>query len=141
MGETTQNGAAPVASKLEAARERKAKRDEVAAKALDALELEALELEEKYTEAGQVLGIDFAIHTTMVGNFAVRKPDFLVAKKFADAEKKSVEEVVQFVAPCVMFPEQMTARAVFLEHAGIAWALAKPIMQLYEADAGKKAGK
>ena len=126
---------------LEELRARKADREAAAALAREALEIEALELEEKYVDAGKKLGVDFAVFTTLVGNFAVRNPDFLVAKRFADAESKSVEDVIQFVAPCVMFPEQMAARLVFQEHAGVAWALAKPIMQLHEADAGTRSKK
>ncbi len=127
--------------KLAGLRVRKAEREAVAAKALEDLEVEALEIEEKYELAGQRIDIDFAIVTTLVGNFAVRKPEFLTAKKFADAEKKSVEEVVNFVDPCVLFPERMAARVVFQEHAGVAWKLAAALMKLYEADAGQKRGK
>jgi hypothetical protein len=128
-------------NKKEALLARKAMRDAAAADAVEALQLEALELEEKYHDSGKKLGVDFAIITTLVGNFVVRNPDFIVAKKFADAETKSVEEVVQFVSPCTLFPETMTARAVFQEHAGIAWQCAAALMKLYQADIGQKQGK
>lgn len=120
---------------------RKAERAEKAEAELQALKMEALELEEKYETSGQRLGIDFAVLTTLVGNFVVRKPEFTVAKKFSDVETKGAEEVIQFVDPCVLFPPRESARAVFQEHAGVAWRLAACLMKLYEADAGIKAGK
>ncbi len=120
---------------------RKELRDAEAAAAIEALQLEALELEEKYHDSGKKLGIDFAVVTTLVGNFVVRNPDFIVAKKFADADTKSVEEVIQFVAPCTLFPEAMTARVAYQEHAGIAWQCAAALMKLYQADVGQKQGK
>ena len=126
---------------LEELRARRAERDQKRQEERDALEAEALELEEKYETSGQRLHIDFDVVTTLVGNFVVRKPDFLVAKKFADAETKTVEDVIQFVAPCVLFPEQMIARGMFTEHGGIAYRLSLSLLKLYEADAGKQQGK
>lgn len=128
-------------SKLETLRAAKEKRAEGRAKEFEKLEVEALELEEKYETSGLKFGVDFNVETTAIGNFVVRKPEFLVAKKFADAATKSVEEVTQFVAPCVIFPEQMEARMAFQEHGGIAWKLAAVLMKLYEADVGAVRGK
>lgn len=121
---------------LEVARERKAAREAVAAKKLDDLELEALTLEETYEAKGKELGVDFAVVSTGVGNFVIGNPEFMVAKTFADipADKKSVEDVIKFVDPCVLYPEKMAARAVFQEHAGVAWKCCTAALKLHEAD-------
>lgn len=120
---------------------RKAARVEKAAEDLRQLQSEALDLEEKYEASGHKYGVDFDVHTSLIGNFVVRKPDFAVAKKFSASEDKGPEEVIQFVAPCILFPEQQIARLAFQEHAGVAWRLAALLMKLYEADAGIKVGK
>ncbi len=126
---------------LQVAREAKAKREAKRATELEALELEALNLEEKYETSGQKLGVDFAIHTSLVGNFVVRKPEFLVGKKFSDCKDKSTEDVVQFVSPCILFPETMTARGLLQEHGGLAWELAAHLLKLFGANANAVAGK
>ncbi len=127
--------------KLEELRRRAAEREAAREAELDVLEEEYNELTEKYIAAGKRSGVDFAVITTLVGNFVVRNPDYLVAKKFADADTKSVEDVIQFVAPCVLYPEQMIARGIFTEHAGVAWALAPELLALHAAGASKKRGK
>lgn len=127
--------------KVDELRARKAEREAKRAAEVETLEVEALELEEKHATQGMRHGVDFDVVTTLVGNFVVRKPEFLTAKKFNDAENKSVEEVVQFVAPCVLHPDQAVARAVFVEHGGVAYRLALSLLRMYEADIGKKAGK
>ncbi len=64
-----------------------------------------------------------------------------MAKKFADVDAKSVEDVIQFVAPCVLHPEPMVARPVFQEHAGVAWRLAAECMKLHAAEGDRRKGK
>lgn len=137
----TAETANPEVAKLEGLRKRKEERAKKAADELAKFEIEALELEEKHENQGLKFGVDFNVETTAIGNFVVKKPEFLVAKKFADAASKSVEEVVQFVAPCILFPEQMEARIAFQDHGGIAWRLAAVLMKLYEADVGTVRGK
>lgn len=128
-------------AELERLRELKAKREEARKAESEALEVEALQLEEKFEASGKKLGVDFLVVTTLIGNFVVSNPDFIVAKKFADAKEKSVVEVIQFVAPCVIAPDQMIARSAFQEHGGIAWKLATACMKLHEADATDRLGK
>lgn len=138
------NGTTTVESgnnKLATLRARKKEREEKAALEFEAIEIQALELEEKYVAEGKTLGVDFAVEITAIGAFAVRKPEFIVAKRFADAETKTVEDVVQFVSPCMLFPEQAQARSIFIEHGGIAYALAAKLMKMYQADASAKRGK
>ena len=129
------------ASKLEELRARKAEREAAKQASLEALEIEALEQEEKLCAEGKKEGTDFKTHITTVGVFVVGKPAFLVAKKFAATDKPTVEDVIQFVGPCVLYPETMQARAVFQEHGGVAWALAGLCMKLYEAEAVARTGK
>ncbi len=100
-----------------------------------------MELEEKYATAGQTKGVDFTIRTTLIGNFVVRKPDFVIAKKFGSVKDPGAEEVIQFVDPCTLFPPKEVARAMFQEHAGVAWRLCADIMKLHEADVGAVRGK
>lgn len=126
---------------LEAARERAAKREADRQARLDALELERLELEESGEADGKQIGVDFDVVTTMVGNFVVKKPDFLTAKKFADKDKKSVEDVVAFVLPCITFPDRAALGTTFQEHGGISHRLAISLMRMYEASAVSRSGE
>ncbi len=128
-------------SKLEALRRRKEERELAREKDLESLEVEALELEEKYEGEGKRRGVDYDVATFLIGNFVVRNPDFLLAKRFSDAESTSVEDVISFVVPHILFPAPEKARPVFQEHAGVAWRLAAVMMKLYEADAKVKRGK
>ncbi len=130
-----------MSDKLEALRRRKQEREEARAAELEALECAALELEEKYESDGKKRGVDFEIVTTLIGNFAVRNPDFLLAKKFSDVADASVEDVVQFVVPHVMFPAGEIVRPMFQEHGGVAWRLALALMKMYQAEEGTKRGK
>ncbi len=130
-----------VSQALIEARKRKEERDAEEAAALEALELAAYELEEKQIALGKKRGVDFDVHITLLGVFVVTAPDFVTAKKFSDADKKSAEDVVNFVDPCVAYPEKMAARATFQTHTGIAWALAALLLKLHAADAGARAGK
>lgn len=137
----TNGTVALTATKLADLRARKAERDDLRKSQLEALEAEALELEEKYEEAGKRCHVDFEVVTTLVGNFVVRNPDFIVAKKFSDTKEKGVEEVIHFVSPCMLYPDTMAAREMFKEHGGIAWKLALALLKMYEADASDRSGK
>ena len=86
-------------SKLEELRARKAEREAAAANAAELVEVEALEQDEKLAASGQTNGVDYAVVTSLVGAFVVRKPDFLVAKKFNAAKDASIEDAIQFVVP------------------------------------------
>ena len=133
-----------VAARRAALAEKKEARDKARKEEMDLLVLEAEELEEKLESEGKKRGVDYDVLVTLVGVFAVRNPDFVVAKKFSDTptEKKTVEDVVTFVAPCVCYPEEaMAARAVFQSHAGVAWKLATLALKLHEADASERLGK
>jgi hypothetical protein len=129
--------------KLDELRARKAERVAKESERLEALELEALELEEKQIEQGLKEGVDFAVVTFAVGNFVVKKPDFIVAKQFvASADEVDVESAIKLVAPCVVFPEQMIARQVFEAHGGVALALANEVIRrLYGAEVIARSGK
>ncbi len=128
---------------LEELRAWAAAEDDTAAKEAEALEFEAFTLRKKYHDSGKKIGVDFAIVTTLVGNFVVRNPEFLVAKKFAAvaAADTSVEDVIHFVSPCVLFPENATHRQIFQDHAGVAWRLAGACMKLHAAEADQRKGK
>lgn len=129
---------------LEALRARKSAREE--ARAAEALkqEEEELLLEEKLeVKLGGRRGVAFEIINTEVGLFAVRKPPFVVAKKFNSlpADQRHDEEVIKFVSPCVEFPEQDVFRATIIEHGGIAWKCALALLNMYEAKRSERLGK
>lgn len=130
-----------MSEKLDTLRSAKAVREATRKKEVEALESAALELEEKYEAAGKQLGIDFAVVTTLIGNFVVMNPEFIVAKQFADSKDKTITEVIKFVDPCVLYPDRTTARTAFEAHAGVAWKLATACMKLHEADASDHLGK
>jgi hypothetical protein len=142
----TMNGAPVVdtaATRLAVLREAKAKREEARVKAAEAQELAELELEEKLIADGKGdRGVDFEIISTEAGLFAVRKPDFLVAKKFnaIPAEKVTEEDVIGFVTPCIL--SDLTAfRMAITDHAGIASRLAIALRLMYEARRVDQLGK
>jgi len=128
-------------SSLEELRARKVARDEARAKAAEALEVEALTLEEKYESELGPRGVVFDVLTTDVGNFVIKRPEFIVAKRFMAADKRGDEEVAAFVGPCIVFPAPEVFRATVLLHGGIAWRLANVALELYEARRAKDAGK
>lgn len=108
---------------------------------LEALEVEALTLKEKYIEAGKKPGVDFAVVSSLIGNFVVRNPDAIVAKRFLAAKDPNIEEVMHFVAPSTLFPDSTVARPLLQEHGGVAWKLAEALLKLYSAEANVTAGK
>lgn len=122
-------------------RARKAEREEADQRELDAIEAEALLLEEKYVAQGQKEGVDFSVVPTRKGNFVVRKPDFVVAKRFNDSKEKGAEEVIHFVMPCLIEPAAEKASQIFRDHGGVAYRLALACLKLYEADVGDRLGK
>lgn len=145
------NSVTPVdkSARLEEARKKKATRDEEAkAKAVDA-ELEALDAEEKEYDLEKTLanklngkrGIDFEIVKTDLGLFAVRKPEFVVAKKYLTAKENGPEERIHFVVPCLEFPDSGEAKDVFKNHGGVADRLVLALLALYQGMAVDQRGK
>ena len=114
----------------------KAKREEALKKAEEKQELLELEMEEKYCAKGQVRGVDFEIVSTAKGLFAVRKPDFTVAKKYNSipAAKQTDEDVWAFVVPHILEPDSGVARAIMQEHGGIAHRCAIALHNMYGAN-------
>lgn len=137
------NGVADTSTRLQVLREAKATREAARVKAAEAQELAELELEEKLIADGKGdRGVDFEIIPTEAGLFAVRKPDFLVAKKFnaIDAAKVTEEDIIGFVTPCIL--SDLTAfRMAMTEHAGIASRLAVALRLMYEARRVDQLGK
>lgn len=134
---------------LEMARAKQAKRNEEAkAKAIDA-ELAALDAEEKEYDLEKSLaaklngkrGIDFEIVKTDLGLFAVRKPEFVVAKKYLTAKENGPEERIHFVVPCLEYPDGAEAKTVFKDHGGIADRLVLALLALYQGMAVEQRGK
>src|ERR1700677_1109376 len=65
-------------------------------------------------------GVDFEIVVTPKGCLALKKPDFLVVKRFnaVPNEKRSEEDVFAFVIPCILSPAQDVVRPLLAEHPG-----------------------
>jgi hypothetical protein len=129
--------------KLARAREAKAARDEKRRARGEALELEALELEERFeTELGGPRGVKFEIVSNDLGNFLIRRGEFVAHKRF-NAKGKDVteEDVFQLVLPAIAFPERESAQATFREHAGIAWDCVVAMQAMYRAKRGADQGK
>lgn len=137
-----QNGTV-MSSRLEELRAKKASREEARRLAAEAQELAELELEEKLIGEGLGdRGVDFEIVNTEIGLFAVKKPDFLVAKKFnaISADKVTEEDVIQFVAPCII-GDQAAFRMAVAAHGGVASRLAIALRLMYEARRADQLGK
>ncbi len=119
---------------MAALRAKKAEREADRALEAQALEDEALVLEDKYETDGKKSGVDFAVVTTSVGNFVVSNPEFVVAKTFSNVDKKTIEDVTALVDPCVLFPAKEVARALLNSHSGAWWKLAGAALKLSQAD-------
>lgn len=130
-----------VANRIEELKKRKAEREEKLRQEAEARELEELELEDKLSSEIGVRGKDFEIINTDIGLFAVKKPDFVVAKRFNAAETKGEEEIIQFVRPCLLFPDATRALAQFQAHAGAASRCCLALIAMHEAAGVARAGK
>lgn len=122
--------------------QRKALREAEADREAEALEREVLLLEEKHEGLGK-LGKDYRVVATAAGCIVLRKPEFVVAKRFnaIPAEKRGEEEVITFVTPSVVEPDRARFNALVLEHGGIAWRCAQEVLEMYEAAAARRRGK
>jgi hypothetical protein len=111
-----------------AARAHRAEEDE---KLKERLFLEELTLEDKFSETMK-RGVDFEIIVTPKGCLVLKKPDFLVVKRFnaVPNEKRSEEDVFAFVTPCILSPAQDVVRPLFTEHPGLAWVCCAEALKL-----------
>lgn len=115
----------------------KEKRDAVRALEGKKRKLAELELEEKLEQEIGARGVDFQIINTEVGLIAVKLGDFLVYKRF-DAiplDKRSAEDVIAFVTPCVVVPPRPQFGELVTTRPGIAYSCALAILNMF---AGKK---
>ena len=104
-------------------------------------ELEELKLEDELSEKFGRRGRDFEIIATDVGVFAVRCPDFVVAKKFNAAKEHDEETIIHFVTPCLVYPEKAAFTAVIKSHAGVASRCCLALLAMHEASGVARAGK
>lgn len=93
-------------TKLATAREAKEKREEARDDAAGARELEALELEERFEKELGPRGSMFEIVETIDGPIVVKLGEAVLFKKFKASlgGDPSLEEMHQFVWPCVVHP-------------------------------------
>lgn len=105
-------------------------------------QIEAEKLTLKYEESLGRPGVDFDVITTDVGNFVIKKAEFVVAKRFIATEKKTEEDAIQFVLPSLVYPTNEEFNLlVSRDHAGIAWRCANALIAMYEGRAEELAGK
>jgi hypothetical protein len=121
--------------------QRRAAREDAAAKAREARALEALELEDKFASEGKEPGVDFEVVTTTVGNFVVGNPDFIVAKQYLDKKTQTIEDTVRFVTPCILHPNRAEMGTVFQAHGGVAWHLAAACLRMHHGSEREQGGK
>lgn len=134
--------AIPGNAKLEELRAKKSQREAASKVAIEAREIEELELEEKLIDKmNGKRGVAFEIVNTDIGVFAVRPPDYIVAKQFNALDKKGDEDVAKFVRPCVIHPSADGFVLTLEKNGGIAWRLANAALALYGAEAEKRVGK
>lgn len=129
--------------RLEELRANKAKREDAAKLAAEALELAELELEEKHLKLG-TRGLDFEIISSATGCVVLRKPDFQTASAFNALEpsKRTETEILRFVQPSVVEPTDPQAfRAMVMDHGGILWRCAGALLVMYEAKVEERRGK
>lgn len=130
-------------ARLEQARGAKAARDEARRLRDGAIELEALELEERFEREIGPRGLAFQLVTTALGTVVVRRADHVAYKRFqaVDGAKLSIEDVQALVAPHVVHPTREEYLATTKDHGGIAWACAKAMIEMFEAKRGVDSGK
>lgn len=128
---------------IEQLREEKTVRAKRYQEEAEARELEELQVEDTLCDKLGRRGIDFDLVNSDVGIFAVRRPEFTIAKAFnaLPPEKRDDEAVIKFVSPCVEHPGQMAFREVAAKHAGVAWRLAEAMLAMYAAKGLEKSGK
>jgi hypothetical protein len=106
-------------------------------------EVHELELEEELSTKHGRRGVDFEIVRTDVGCFAVKRPDFVVSKAFlaTDENKRTIEDVMKFVDPCVLYPTREVFRTTCQEFAGVANRLANACLLMHGGNALQVSGK
>lgn len=130
--------------RLAAARERHAQRETRAAERRDEIELEALELCDRLEqETAGKLGVDFAVHATPFGVFAVKLVPAASAiyKRFVTKTETTPEDAEEFVRPCLAFPEEKKFLEVLVERPALAAELALKLVKLFGAQEEKTRGK
>jgi hypothetical protein len=128
-------------ARLEALRAKQAERSQAQEDALDELEVQALELVEKYEGTLGPRGIAFALVATRFGNFIVKTPGDAVSYKVYDASKKEYEDLFKFVCPYVVEPKQDVARTLFAERAILLTRCGNAIAALLGNAEGETRGK
>jgi hypothetical protein len=90
-----------------------------------------------------VLKRDYDVLTCALGNCVLKKPDYIVARKFnaVPMDKKTEEDVIAFVLPSVVHPPRQVMAEWFKEHAGICWDMALSLLNMYSAKVVDRQGK
>lgn len=130
-----------LASRLEKAKREKAERDAQRRLLDQARELEALEFEGRYDKELGARGVAFEIVETAVGNFVVRRGDFVAYKRYLAIQKPSDEDVFALVSPYVIHPDAEGFKTVARTHGGIVWLCARAMLDMYAAQRKEESGK
>lgn len=127
---------------LEELQERKAKREETAAKDKAAREVAILELEEKCVEeCGGPRGIAFEIIDVTGEALIAVKPGPAVLFKSLQESKAGLDDLQRFVTACLVTPDKKAFADIVERRAGVIVRCADALVMLYrgeEVAAGKK---
>lgn len=121
------------ADKLERLRAWRAQQEAIAVDHDNDLEIAELELAQKYTEMGQKRGVDFDVCVCDKGAIVVKRPDYVVAKKYMATDDKTIEDTVHFVRACVGEESKKLFEDLIQSHSGVAWACAVAALKMNAA--------
>lgn len=107
----------------------------------EAREVQALELDVKFTEQFGERGVKWDILSNAVGNYAIKLCDEVAAKRFTAVKEPTTEDCAALVTGYVIFPDKERFLADAKEHGGIYWGLAALMQALYSAKGRETAGK
>jgi hypothetical protein len=124
-------------AKLAKARQAKIDREQTAVDAAKARELEALELEEKYTAVLGTRHVTWDMLTTSEGTFIVKLGEPVLWKriraKFKGDNEPTIEEIHGFVMPCLVYPSIEKFLEITGRRVAVATVLAGLLADLYGA--------
>lgn len=117
-------------------------RDKVAAERETDFELAELEADSKFSSDGLVRGFDFEIvRAARAGEvIVVQRNAGILFERFSHSQMTQ-KQTLEFVVPCVVFPEPAVAKSIFDDFPGVANRCAIALSALYGANLKAKSGK
>lgn len=141
----TATGTAPESrdQRLQRLQKEKHARDKLAAERDQDAELAELDADAKFSAEGLIRGHDFEIVRVQATSdiIVVKRGAGLLFERFSHSPVTTQKTVLEYVVPCVAFPEISKAKAMFDDFPGLVNRCAIALSALYGADTKAKTGK